>query len=164
MKIASKIHPRSGKPRTVTVHGRPYVFKPLQDRNEQAHFVADVADARAAETFLASGDFYAYSADMEKKASLTRNPPAVPSPAPTPTPTPTPSGELGAVTTDPVKQAAEELLKGSVSDIGRAVGNTTAETIRAALALEEAQETPRKTVVKLLQSTLDGMKAAGVAG
>lgn len=193
MKIASKIKPRDGKHRRVTVHGRLYIFAPTIDRNEEKHFVAEVKDERTAETLLTSGHFYHFSADLEpepvlQRASLPAAPPAPPAPPPAPAPAPIAAGEsqdgmsvagkdnqgdaaqtVGQWPPD-VFAAATELLKGSAAEISSAVGQIPAgdtvkpsDVVKAARAIEASGEKPRANVLKLLDSTLEGLKTAGLA-
>lgn len=186
MKIASKIKPRSGQPRRVTVHDRLYVFAPILDRNEEKHFVAEVKNERAAEALLTSGHFYHYSADFEPQPVLQRShivPPPPPPPAPAQTPSPVPpvaptgvgggegQGENGsdagskasAGWPPEVLADATELLKGSATEISTAVGKVKhSDVVKAARAIEAQAEKPRANVIKLLDSTLEALKTAGL--
>jgi LPS O-antigen subunit length determinant protein (WzzB/FepE family) len=160
MKIGSKIHPRDGKSRDVSVHGTLYVFLPEKDTQQKLHFVADVQNDKDAETFLANSAFYVYT----DKPTLTRSAGSkkgADAPTPTPTPSPATAGIDAIEATPEQKAAAQELLKGSLSDIGKAVGSATLSTIRTAIAIETAAETQRQNVVKLLTDTLEFAKAAG---
>lgn len=174
MEIGSKIHPRNGKARRVEVHGRLYVFAATPDNKGNIHFVADVTNEQHAETFLGSGDFYAFGKDLKQQPALTRSA-AAGKPvtgASTAAPASTDAGK-GSDNPNPptvtghdpeAVAAATELLKGSISDVGKAVANQTLPVIRAALDLEKAQPSPRKGMVTLLESTLEGARQAGVEG
>ncbi len=155
MKIGSVIKHRDGSPRCVHVHGKPYEFKPLKDSDEVTHFVADVTDPAHAEVLMASEAFYAFDG-KQRVPALKRVAPVATHTAGTGTKPPTLSDDQLAMAT--------ELLKGSAGDIGKAVGNATLDTVRAAIAVESASKTPRKTVIGLLQTALDGAIAAGVKG
>ena len=152
MKIGSKIHPRDGKSRTYTILDRRYVFGPEADKNGDTHFVADVANKSHQQLLLSHEAFYAFSPDMERQPQLARSNvsadanklPSLPLPKP-----------------EDVEQAAV-LLKGSVSDIGQQVQKYSIDVVRAALAVESANQKPRKNVVELLKLTLEGAKQAGV--
>ena len=172
MKIGSKIRPRNGKCRNVTVHDRPYVFAATPDKNGDIHFVADVTDTKHAETFLGSGDFYAFGKGFEQQPSLTRSTPAGDGAHPATGGSANQAGGDGGSQSAPTLAghdpeavaAATELLKGSISDVGKAVANHRLPVIRAALAMENAQENARKGMVALLEATLEGAKQAGVEG
>lgn len=153
MKIASNIKPKSGKPRTVTIHGRPYVFAPVLDKDDLPHFVAEVKDADHAAVLLGTGDFYAYGDELAPKPTLKQ----------------TVSDPVPPASTEPVDPAiqaeADALLALALAKIATEVGKVSGlQVVRVALATEKAAETSRKTVVALLQSTLDGAVAAGVKG
>lgn len=154
MKIASVIKHRDGSARSVHVHGKLYEFKPVKDKDEVTHFVADVTDAAHAEVLMASEAFYAFDGKPPVPA-LKR---AITGGAPIGSDAKAP--ELSSEQLE----AATELLKGSAGDIGKAVGSVTLDTVRAAIAVESASKTPRKTVIGLLQTALDGALAAGVKG
>lgn len=158
MKIASKIHPRNGISRTVTIHGRPYVFVPVEDKNLERHFVAEVTNEDHAVLLLGTLDFYAYGAELAPVAKL-----AAPAPADTSkTAEPLKEVHLVAFPQD-VMLAAEVLLNGSASAIGADVGKVKSlDVVKAALAIENASSKCRKTVVVLLEQTLAGAAAAGV--
>jgi hypothetical protein len=151
MKIASKIQPKSGKARNVTIHGRPYAFAPIHDKDDNTHFVAEVKNADHAAVLLGTGDFYAYGDELAPKATLTIEPikPAAP---------------VAAEPVDAAIQAeADALLALSLAKISIEVGKVTSlAVVRAALATEQAAEPSRKTVVALLKQTLEGAAAAGV--
>lgn len=154
MKIASRIHPRTGKARVVTIHNRPYAFAPTEDKNGDKHFVAEVNNETHAEVLLGSGDFYAYDETMAPKPTLQPVPPAGKPQEP-------PAVVLDGIPAD-VREEALKLLEGSAASISTAVGKVSGlAVVRAAVTLEKAG-TNRKTVVALLQSTLDGAAAAGV--
>lgn len=189
MKIGSKIRPRNGKARRVEVHGHLYVFAATPDKAGNTHFVADVPNEQHAETFLGSGDFYAFSKDHEQQATLTRDGAAPASDAEQTSAQLAASamsafnagatgGQVGDTANandgnpalplgghDPeAVAAATELLKGSINEVGKAVANQSLPVIRAALALEKASPTQRKGMVTLLEATLEGAKQAGVEG
>lgn len=154
MKIASKIKPQSGKPRNVTIHGRPYAFAPIQDKDDITHFVAEVKNADHAALLIGTGDFYTYGDELAPQATLKK---AVIDPVEPPPPA------------DPVEPAiqaeADALLLLSVAKISSEVAKVSSlAVVRAALATEKVAEGSRKTVVALLQATLDGAAQAGVKG
>jgi hypothetical protein len=157
MKIGSRIKPRNRKSRTVTVHGREYVFLPVEDKLGQTHYVADVQDEAHATLLLGTLDFYAYDKSLAPVAAI--KPPArVDTNAPTPPPVPA----LVAFPQD-VMSAAEVLLNGSASAIGADVGKVKSlAVVKAAVAIEQTREKPRKSVITLLEQTLVGAAAAGV--
>lgn len=152
MKIASRIKPRSGKPRVVTVHDRPYAFAPTEDKLGDQHFVADVHNTEHAELLLGSGDFYAYDETLAPRPQLQ---PAAASAAP-------PAAPLPNITAL-ARTEAVNLLKGSAASISTGVGKVSGlAVVRAAMAIENTSPTPRKSVIALLQDALDGAIAAGV--
>lgn len=168
MKIGSKIHPRDGKSRTVSVYGRPYVFTPQHDQMGDVHFVADVQHSDHAEVLLSSEHFYAFGG-KEKRSALSRGAPEENSgeSAAGAAHSNTDGKEVGGVAIEMSPERIESatgLLAGSVSDVGKAVGSAQLQTIRDALVIESAQKKTRSGVLKLLQDTLDGAKAAGVQG
>lgn len=153
MKIGSRIHPRSAEYRRVTIHGREYIFAKTEDKFGDKHFVADVAKEEHAAVLLGTDDFYIYRADMAPA-------PAIQPPSTKPAPPPADSTALPPE----VQAEAQELLAGSASAISSGVGKVTSPAVvTAALALEQAKAKPRDTVVKLLEATLEGIKAAGLA-
>jgi hypothetical protein len=154
MKIASKIKPKSGKPRTVTIHGRPYVFAPVLDKNDVTHFVAEVKDEDHAAVLLGTSDFYPFGDALAPQPTLkSGQAPAAPRVTP-------------AEPVDPAVQVEANALLGlSLAKISVEVGKVSSlAVVHTALATEQAAETPRKTVLALLQTTLDGATAAGVKG
>jgi hypothetical protein len=184
MKIGSKIKPRSGTVRRVTVHERLYVFAPTFDKYGEVHFVSDVTEEAAATTLMRSDHFYHFGPDLEPVPELLRGsnpvPPPAPAPSPAPAPTPAPAPAAGQADTEegsggtppsgaqalPWNEAvvveATELLKGSASDISTGVGGVSHnDVVRAALYLEVQSEKPRKNVQALLESTLSGIAASG---
>jgi hypothetical protein len=187
MKIGSKIKPRSGTVRRVTVHERLYVFAPTFDKYGEVHFVSDVTEEAAATTLMRSDHFYHFGPDLEPVSELLRGsnsvpPPPTPAPAPNPAPAPTPAAAPAAGTAgtdegsggtpssgaqalpwnEAVVTEATELLKGSASDISTGVGGVSHnDVVRAALYLEVQSEKPRKNVQALLESTLSGIAASG---
>lgn len=158
MKIASVIKHRDGSPRCVHIHGQLYEFKPVKDKDEVTHFIADVIDPEHAALFMANEAFYAFDG-KPPAAALKRA-------APAPVNMGADGGAASPVASlsDAQLTAALELLKGSAGDIGKAVGNATLDTVRSAIAVESASKTPRKSVIGLLQTALDGAIAAGVKG
>lgn len=153
MKIGSRIHPRARDYRVVTIHGREYIFAKTEDKLGDAHFVADVKNEEHAAVLVGSGDFYRYSADMAPAPALQPPKPVV---------EPTAAEPLEAATTA-IQAEAEALLAGSASTISSAVGAVSSlAVVQAALANEQAKKAPRATVVKLLEATMEGAKAAGV--
>lgn len=161
MKIASKIHPRSGKPRRVTILGRLYAFAPVEDKLGNLHYVADVSHEEHAAVLLGSDAFYRYTADMAPQAMLQQPAPKADG---TPAANSGPSGEQSAGEDLAIKAEAEQLLTGSASAISAAVGKVSSlAVVRAALDIEKAGAA-RKNVTALLNSTIEGAVAAGVAG
>ena len=178
MKIGSKIKPRDGTARRVTVHQRLYVFAPVQDHKGDVHFVTDVANEQHAETFMRSGDFYKFGAELEPQATLQRA--LVPEGS-----AGAPEGSVGSsggaeggagVGTGPAtgnvavsfseaeRVEAGALLSGSANTISTAIGSvSTLNIIRCARELEEAGQN-RKTVVQLLDQALAGAALANVKG
>lgn len=157
MKIGSVIKPRTRPTRDVTVHGKKYVFAPVEDNQGEIHYVADVRDELHAETLVGTGYYYHFGKDHEKAPTLAR----------------TPSGEKPVLSKAPAPvtahaaedvAAATELLKGSISDVGKAVGSMTPGVVRAAIDVEKAQQAPRKGMLDLLNATVEGAIAAGVPG
>ena len=158
MKIASKAHPRDGKARIHTVHGIRYVFTPEQDRAGVTHFVEEVSNADHAELFIRSGGFYPFGEDLQVQPVLSRALPTgegAGSEPPPPAPPP-------PVVDTAVQEEAAKLLAGTLNTIGTAIGSVSKPAIiLAALAFEQAKETPRKGVVSLLQQTIEGLRATG---
>lgn len=152
MKIGSVIKHRDGSARCVHVHGTPYEFQPVKDSDEVTHFVADVTDPAHAEVLMASEAFYAFDGKQRVPALKRAAPVAAV------------AGVRPPTLSDEQVASATELLKGSAGDIGKAVGNAMLDTVRAAIAVESASKTPRKTVIGLLKTALDGAIAAGVKG
>jgi hypothetical protein len=150
MKIASRIKPKSGSTRTVTAHGKPYVFTATVGKDDEIHFVADVKEDKAAETFMSHEAFYAYGIEHQQQTQLKREAP----------PEQQPKAPV-AIKPD-VLAAATELLQGSASEISKAIGKSNAEVIQAAIALESAQANPRKNALSVLTMALEGIKSAGV--
>lgn len=164
MKIASKIRPRNGNARTHVVHGKTYVFAPTQDQAGEIHFVADVDNPDHAELFVRNGGFYHFGEKL-RVPPLTRDKaptwgPAAKPPAP---PADSTSGQLLAEFGQAVLDEAATLVAGSMTTISTAVGSVSAPAVvLAALALEKAKESPRKSVVDLLERSIDGLRAAGL--
>jgi len=154
MKIGSRIHPRAADFRRVTIHGREYIFAKTEDKFGDKHFVAEVTKEEHAAVLLGTDDFYIYKADMAPE-------PAIKAPAPAPA---DPPKADGAVLPPDVQAEAEKLLGGSAASISSAVGSVSSPAVvTAALAIEQAKASPRVTVMKLLEATLEGIKAAGLA-
>ena len=157
MKIASKIRPRDGKPRTHTVHGSRYVFAPTEDAAGEIHFVSEVRNEDHAALFMGNGNFYHFGEGMQPQATLSRGS-AEGAPHPNSTPVPPPFDQA-------VIDEATTLLAGSMSQIGTAVSAVSGPiVVVAALASEKAKATPRKSVVELLERTIEGLRAAGLLG
>ena len=155
MKIASRIHPRNGIERNVTIHGKQYAFKHTLDKFGDDHFVADVVHEKHAETLLGSDAFYRFDPNTLVQPALAKPEPPKDVPATT-------ELKVLAFPSD-VMVAAETLLNGSASAIGADVGQVkTLAVVKAALAIEQASPKPRQNVVNLLQKTLEGAEAAGV--
>lgn len=153
MKIGSRIHPRERDQRRVTIHGREYIFAKTEDKFGDTHFVADVKNEEHAAVLVGSDDFYPYNADMAPAPAL-----QPPKPAVDPTEVVPPPAVDAAIQAE-----AEALLAGSASTISSAVGAVSSlAVVETALANEQAKKQPRTTVVKLLEATLEGAKAAGV--
>ena len=164
MKIASKIRPRDGKPRTHIVHGKTYVFAPTQHRDGEIHFVADVDHADHGALFMGNGGFYHFDEGLQAPP-LTRDTPPVPvaPPAPNTPPADSTPNPLLAQFGQAVLDEATTLIAGSMTTISTAVGSVSAPAVvLAALALEKAKESPRKSVVDLLERSIDGLRAAGL--
>lgn len=156
MKIASRIHPRNGAVRNVTIHGKPYAFKRTQDTFGDEHFVADVVHEAHAETLLGSDAFYRFDPDTLQQPALVK-------PAPAPTTEPPAGGLTVLAFPADVMTQAETLLNGSASAIGADVGQVKSlAVVKAALAIEQASVKPRGNVITLLTKTLEGAAAAGV--
>lgn len=156
MKIASKIHPPHHQPtRTVHVHGRPYVFAPVEDKDGRVHYVAEVNDANHAAVFLGSEHFYELGKEQQRTPALKRAPASEPQPPPAPT--------QDAVS-DAVRAEAKELLAGSASAIATAVAKVSSlAVVRTALTLER-EAGGRKNVINLLEATLQFAETAGAKG
>lgn len=153
MKIGSRIHPRERDYRRVTIHGREYIFAKTEDKFGDAHFVADVKNEDHAAVLMGSGDFYPYNADMAPT-------PALQPPKPAEDTTTVEPPDAAAIA---IQAEAEALLAGSASAISSAVGAVSSlAVVTTALAIEQAKKAPRTTIVKLLEATLEGAKAAGV--
>lgn len=154
MKIGSKIHPRDGKSRNVTCHGALYVFKAETDTRQKLHFVADVQDEKHAEVFLSNAAYYAFKDEpsLKRQAAAKKG---------TDETAPPPGGEKSDDLAPELRAQAQELLKGSLADIGKAVGNAKLSAIRAAVAVESGSQNPRQNVLKLLADTLEFARAAG---
>lgn len=152
MKIGSRIHPRSANSRSVTIHGREYIFAKTEDKFGDKHFVADVAKEEHAAVLLGTDDFYIYKTDMAPTPAIKA-----------PTAPIDPPNEDEATIPPALQAEAEQLLGGSAASISSAVGSVSSlAVVTAALAIEQAKKAPRATVVKLLEATLEGAKAAGV--
>lgn len=165
MKIASKTPPiKTRKTRRITVHGHSYEFEPTQDAGGNTHYVAEVKDENHVDTLIKSGHFYRFSKEMQGKPTLTP---------------PTKGGEGGEgggsdgggggdirppVTGIPeeVMAQASKLLSGNAADIARDVGSTDIAVAQAALVIEKASDKSRANVVKVLEQTIEGARAAGV--
>lgn len=160
MKIASKTPPiKTRKTRRITVHGRSYEFEPTQDAGGNTHYVAEVKDENHVDTLIKSGHFYRFSKEMQGKPTLTP---------------PTKGGEGGGsdgggeikppVTGIPeeVMAQASKLLSGNAADIAKDVGSTDIAVTQAALVIEKASDKSRANVVKVLEQTIEGARAAGV--
>lgn len=154
MKIASRIKPRNGQPRAVHVNEHLYLFAPTKDKAGDTHYVADVADPDHAAILLGSEHFYELGKDQQAVATLTRGVAPVEETESKPVDT----------ATDALRAAAAELLAGSANTIAVAVGKVASlDVVRVALAMER-EAGGRKTVIHLLEATLQGAAAAGVKG
>ena len=165
MKIASKTRPRDGKPRSHVVHGTTYVFAPTADRDGDVHFVAEVTNPDHGALFMGNGNFYHFGEDLQV-APLTRTaPPASPAP-PAPPAAPVPDNGAEALVAkfgQTVVDEATALVAGSMSTIGTGVSNVSGPSVViAALSIEKGKESPRKSVVELLERTIEGLRAAGL--
>ena len=154
MKIGSKIHPRTKPTRNVTVFGKEYVFAPVKDKHDQTHYVADVTDEKHVDTLIDSGWFYVYGKDQQVAAAL-KAPVSTWNDGDQSPPPP-------AKPDEPLLAEATELLKGSISEVGKAVASVKLDVVRAAIALENGQQAPRKGMVALLEATLAVARAGAV--
>jgi hypothetical protein len=159
MKIGSKIHPRTTTTRRTTVHGKLYVFSPVEDKDGQTHYVADVTNEQHAETLVGSGHFYLYGKENDKQPALARPTGGEQMPPPK-----EPADAALSAHSAEALAAASELLKGSISAVGRDVAKHGLDVVRAAVDVESAQQTPRTGMLALLNATLEGAAAAGVTG
>ncbi|KLD65428.1 hypothetical protein [Dyella japonica] len=176
MKIASRIHNRDGSARTVTIHGRPYIFAKTEDLHGNLHFVADVRNEQHAKVLLQKPHFYEFGDELEPQSTLLRASLGSTSRDGSTdlqtTSTGTQATEAGSgahgsatVTATPiaptvtfageVTAAAQELLGGNVSMIAAALGRITdLDVVRCALALENAGQA-RKSAIAILTQTLE---------
>lgn len=158
MKVASRIHPkRSRKPsRTVTVFGVAYEFVRSQGKGGEDHYVADVDDEHV-DLLIASGNYYKFTGAPAPAAKLTRT---------ARTAGPAPADEDADDKDDGAGDNAAEagqLLTGSATEISKAVGAVSSiAVVEAALQIERDGKKPRKSVVQLLESAIEGAKQAGV--
>lgn len=158
MKIASRIKPRNGQPRNVHVNGRLYAFAAAKDKNGDTHFIADVNDPDHAAILLGSEHFYELGKDQQAVSTLKRS--AEPATAN--------AEQVAAGPTDTANEtlraAASGLLACSANTIAVNVGKVASlDVVRTALAMER-EAGARKTVIHLLEATLQGAAAAGVKG
>lgn len=168
MKIASKIRPRDGKPRTHVVHGKAYVFAPTQDRVGEIHFVADVDNEDHGALFMRNGGFYHFDESLQVAPLKRAAPSAAVGSASPPVPPAPPQNEpnpMLAQFSQAVLDEAGALIAGSMTTISTAVGSVSAPAVvLAALALEKAKESPRKSVVDLLDRSVEGLRATNQLG
>lgn len=160
MKIGTTIHPKRGAhahkgERHVNVADTTYVFRATPDKRGAMHFVTDVSNPDHAATLLGIDTYYAFDPDMQPKAVLVRE---------NTTPPPPPLSDVES----PHKAAAVKLLADSATVIGQEIGKLDTQQafgiVKAAVALEEGAEKPRKNVLTLLQATLEGLTASGNGG
>lgn len=151
MKIASKIHPRNGQVRNVPVNGHLYAFTRTEDKHSTVHFVADVKNEDHAQVLMGHDAFYAYDSALAPVATLVQAPKDPVDPPPPP-----PAFDVE------VTAEANKLLKDSAGKISVALGKVSSpEVVLAAIAIEKAAPAMRKSVVALLESTREGLIAAG---
>lgn len=154
MLIASHIKPRRKPTRTVHVHGTPYVF---EQKTNNGEFVAEVSNPAHAEILLGSRHF---SAVATGRTTLTRTPPPADPPKEDEKPS---TGDAPPAFTDAQVAEATTLLTGSASAIGKDVGQVSSlDVVRCAIDIE-GKEKARKSVLALLQSTLEAAAQAGVS-
>jgi hypothetical protein len=158
MKIGSHIKPRSGKPRHVPMFDTEYVFAAVKDKQGQTHFVADVDNADHAEILLKNGAFYAFDKNQSAQPTLSL---------------PRGTKSEGDEDTKPpayppeVEAEAKALLDHNTEVIGAEIGKVSGlDVLRCALAIESDRlnSKPRKTVITLLEASLQGAIEAGVKG
>jgi hypothetical protein len=158
MKIASKIKPRDGNSRSHTIGERRYVFARFEDPHGDVHYVADVHNESHAAIFLQNGGFYSF-AEQAQVATLNR---ATGAKAPGVDPLP-PKIEPVTVIPPELLEEATSLVSGSVAEVGVAVAKVSSlAVVKAAIQIEGAKQVPRKTVIDLLNRTLEGAAQAGV--
>ena len=145
MKIGSNIKPRQATSRLVTMHGTPYNFT-KQDNGE---FVADVTRQGDVDTFLASRHFYAVGKPKLQAPKQQEN-------------TTPPPAETLTTEEQAINDEAATLIEGSGTDIGRDVGNVSGLAVVKRAIVLEGEGQNRKTVIQLLEKTLDQAKQAGV--
>lgn len=161
MKIASKIAPiKTRRERRITVFGKLYVFAPTKDAQDNTHFVAEINDEKAVDTLLSTGHYYRFGKDMQPKSQLTKT-------------AANNGGEGGqgdgagtkkpSGFNDEVIAKATDLLKGTIQDVSKGVASVgDIAIVQAALEIEKSAEQPRAGMVKLLESTIEMARQAGV--
>lgn len=154
MKIGSRIKPRNGKARNVTIHGRLYSFTPEEDAQGVTHFVAEVNDPKHASVLVKNDAFYAFDKTAEKPAKLSRGGKKADTKKDVP-PTAWPPE---------VVDEASSLLANEPDAIATEVGKVSGpKVVDAALELEAAAQN-RPAVIETLTKTQQGLKEAGLSG
>lgn len=172
---------RPSKPtRTVECFGQKYVFKEIIP----GRWVAEVSDPKAAKALTDTGAYRAFT-DTLPASTLSAPTPAPAAPPATPAPvvaatavvtppadqtqTPTDAGGQGEgaptfadnATAPPpadaaLEDAAKQLLAGVPTQVRKAAKTAEKDVLVRALAIEQAQEKPRASVVALLQELVQG--------
>ena len=151
MKICSKIPAHKGNAREVDIHGTRYAFKHTLDNQDRVHYVADVKNTHHQEVLLNSGDFYPFDPKDERQAALRREQ--------TPKEDVVPPADLGF--DQAILDEANKLLLGNVQAVCTGVAHvSSAKVVLAAIALEQ-KGSNRKGVMQVLNTTVEGLKAAG---
>ncbi|HUB92173.1 MAG TPA: hypothetical protein VMA74_20785 [Dyella sp.] len=151
MKICSKIPAHKGNAREVDIHGTRYAFKHTLDNQDRVLYVAEVKNPKHQEVLLNSGDFYPFDPNDERQAVLRREE--------KPKEETSPATDLGfdQATLD----EANKLLLGNVQAVCTGVSKVSSgKVVLAAIALEQ-KGTNRKGVLQVLNTTVEGLKAAG---
>lgn len=160
MKIASKILPiKTRKDRRVTVYGTLYVFAPMKDAQDKTHFVADISDEKAVDALLSTSHYYRFGKELQPKSTLSKPDLGKAGTGDNGT------GDGGKKVTgfsEEVIAKANELLKGTIQDVSKSVASVDIVVTQAALEVEKAAEKPRDGMIKLLESTIEMARQAGV--
>ncbi|WP_333676751.1 hypothetical protein [Dyella sp.] len=151
MKICSKIPAHKGNAREVDIHGTRYAFKHTLDNQDRVHYVADVKNTHHQEVLLNSGDFYPFDPNDERQSTLRREE------KPKDETTPPADPGFDQATLD----EANKLLLGNVQAVCTGIAKvSSAKVVLAAIALEQ-KDANRKGVLTVLNTTVEGLKAAG---